>query len=179
MACSGLPIGHWVKTIVLGLCSNFFDVYSDVGSGLYHYHPKNVTRTFLANDTVPNNCNALTNSNTEMDHTHVCLEQDFVWATITFGCIQLPAVVLALCGAVGVCYRCARGYTMKVMSGCLLLLITPFPLVMLPTLNKRLNTKAGDILAMSHNFPSRVFPFNMESLEVNSCFSAHPGATSQ
>ena len=106
MVCSGLPIGHWVKTIVLGLGSNFFDVYSDVGSGLYHHHPKNVTRTFLANDTVPNNCFALTNSTTEVDHTHVCLEEDFVWATITFGCIQLPAVVLALCGAVGVVLRC-------------------------------------------------------------------------
>ena len=79
MVCSGLLslLGHWVKTIVLGLCSNFFDVYSDVGSGLYHHQPKNVTRTFLANDTVPNNCNALNNSTTEVD-THVCLEEDFV-----------------------------------------------------------------------------------------------------
>ena len=101
MVCSSLPIGHLVKTIVLGLGSNFFDVYSDVGSGLYHQQPKNVTRTFLANDTVPNNCvAALTNSTAEVDHTHVCLEEDIVWATITFGCIQLPAVVLALCGAV-------------------------------------------------------------------------------
>ena len=136
MVCSGLPIGHWVKTIVLGLGSNFFDVYSDVGSGLYHHHPKNVTRTFLANDTVPNNCIVLTNSTKEVDHTHVCLEEDFVWATITFGCIQLPAVVLALCGGVGVVLlRCgpgseyAEGYTKKVLTGCLLLLIIPFPLV--------------------------------------------------
>ena len=48
-------------------------------------------------------------------------------------------------------------------------------MVVLPTLNKRLNTKAGDILAMSHNFPSRVFPFNMESLQVYSWFSTASG----
>ena len=129
MVCSGLPIGHWIKTIVLGLGSNFFDVYSDVGSGLYHHQPKNVTRTFLANDTVPNNCFALTNSTTKVDGTHVCLEEDFVWATITFGFIQLPAVVLALCGAVGVLISSqnllTEGYTMKVLKGCLLLLVTP------------------------------------------------------
>ena len=101
MVCSGFPIGHWVKTIVFGLGSNFFDVYSDVGSGIYHQQPKNVTRTFLSNDTVPNNCFGLTNSTTEADQTYVCMEEDIVWATITFGCIQLPAVVLTLCGVVG------------------------------------------------------------------------------
>ena len=99
-------VGHVVKTIILGIASNFFDVYSDVGSGIYHQQPKNVSRTFLANDAVPNNCNAMNNSTREVDHTHVCLEEDVVWATITFGCIQLPAVVLALCGAVGVVLRC-------------------------------------------------------------------------
>ena len=46
-------IGHVVKTIILGMASNLFDVYSDVGSGLYHQQPKNVTRLFPANDTVP------------------------------------------------------------------------------------------------------------------------------
>ena len=30
-----------------------------------------------------------------------CEEQDIKWAMITFVCIQLPAVVLALCGALG------------------------------------------------------------------------------
>ena len=74
------------------------------------------------------NCNALNNSTTKVDHAYVCLEEDFVWATITFGFIQMPAVVLALCGAVGVVLY--EGCTKKVL-GCLLLLITPFPLLVL------------------------------------------------
>ena len=56
MNCFGLAIGHWAKTIILGLGSNTFDVYSDVGSGIYHMQAKNVTRAFMENDTVPENC---------------------------------------------------------------------------------------------------------------------------
>ena len=59
MSCYGIAIGHWAKTIILGLGSNTFDVYSDVGSGIYHMQAKNVTRTFLENDTVPDNCTVL------------------------------------------------------------------------------------------------------------------------
>merc|ERR1719458_2506239 len=57
-------IGHVVKTIFLGMAFNLFDVYSDVGSGLYHQQPKNVTRLFLANDTVPNYCIAMPSTRT-------------------------------------------------------------------------------------------------------------------
>ena len=43
MGCaSSLDIGHVVKTIVLGLGTNSFDVFSDVGNSLYHYHPKTI-----------------------------------------------------------------------------------------------------------------------------------------
>ena len=78
---------------------------------------------------------ALSNS-TERVYTHVCLEEDPVWASITLTCIQLPAVVLAFCFAVGVMLlKCgeqskyAEGYTRKVLAGCLLLLVVPFPVV--------------------------------------------------
>merc|ERR1719458_1152926 len=93
-------IGHVVKTIFLGMAFNLFDVYSDVGSGVSHQQLKNVTRLFLANDTVPNYCIALPSTTTGEGQQYECLEEDTVWAAITFGCIQLPALVLALCGAV-------------------------------------------------------------------------------
>ena len=56
MSCYGIAIGHWAMTIILGLGSNTFDVYSDMGSGIYHLEAKNVTRTFSANETVPGTC---------------------------------------------------------------------------------------------------------------------------
>ena len=166
--------GHVVKTIILGLGLNAFDVFSDVGVGISHAQDKNVTRFFAANDTIPEYCVPVTMTTSDEDYewledhtfwalsifgplavllaisaalagvicakmksgkillvallpmllpfllfflteptklryiwntlfnatepvyTHVCLEKDVVWATITFGCIQLPAVVLAL-----------------------------------------------------------------------------------
>ena len=104
--------GHVVKTIILGLGLNAFDVFSDAGVGISHAQDKNVTRFFAANDTIPEYCVPVTMTRSDEDysrlfnatepvHTHVCLEEDVVWATITFGCIQLPAVVLTLCGVVG------------------------------------------------------------------------------
>ena len=131
-------LSHFLKTVILGMVPNVFDVYSDIGVGIEHGRPKNVTRVFTANDTVPDNCIALPPSlpSTEGGHDYKCLERDLTWAGITFGCIQLPAVVLAICFAVGVVMlRCgkhskfAKGYTKKVLLGCLLLLIIPFPLV--------------------------------------------------
>ena len=91
MGCgSSIDIGHVAKTIVLGLGSNGFDVFSDVGNGLYHYYPKNVTR-YLGNSTeVPDYCfpNLESNGTGMFD----CEEEDTNWAMITFACIQLPAV---------------------------------------------------------------------------------------
>jgi hypothetical protein len=128
-------IGHVVKTIVLGMAFNLFDVYSDVGSGLSHYQPKNVTRLFLANDTVPNYCIALPSTTTGGGQEYYkCLEEDTVWAAITFGCIQLPALVLALLGLVAALFvRCTNptdneGFN-KVLAGAPLLMIVPFPLL--------------------------------------------------
>ena len=143
MSCYGIAIGHWAKTIILGLGSNTFDVYSDVGSGIYHMQAKNVTRTFLGNETVPDNCIALLLEHTTLPTsttvipTHICLEEDTVWAAITFGCIQMPALVLALCAAVGAVFvRCNNskmpdnyaGYK-KALLGSLFLLFIPFPLL--------------------------------------------------
>ena len=104
MSCYGIAIGHWAKTIILSLGSNTFDVYSDLGSGIYHLQAKNVTRTFSANETVPESC-FLPPSNSTGEQ-YDCLEEDTVWAAITFGCIQLPALVLALCGAVAAVLKC-------------------------------------------------------------------------
>ena len=128
-----MPSSDQVIPFIRELILTGFDVYSDVNMGIIHQEEKNVTRTFLANDTVPNYCIALTNSTAE------CREKDPVWAAITFGCIQLPAVVLVLCTAVGMLlFRCgpggkdamknAPGYK-KVLAGCLLLLVIPFPFV--------------------------------------------------
>ena len=155
--------GHVAKTILLGMAINLLDVSTDVGSGLSHQQPKNVTRTFMENDTVPDNCIVLPEelqrfdcldctilpNTTDTGHnykcldctsttvlpTHVCLEEDTVWAAITFGCIQMPAIVLALCAAVGTVFvRCSyppsfyAGHK-KALLGSLLLLIIPFPLL--------------------------------------------------
>jgi len=141
MSCYGIAIGHWAKTIILGLGSNTFDVYSDLGSGIYHLEAKNVTRTFSANETVPESCfplpdnnNNNNNNNNNTEEQYECLEEDNFWASITFGCIQLPALVLAICAAVAAVFlRCtipqhSGGYK-KILAGALLLLIIPFPLV--------------------------------------------------
>ena len=137
MSYFGIAIGHWAKTIILGLGSNTFDVYSDLGSGIYHQQSKNVTRTFLVNETVQESCFIMPNNNTGEGQQYLCLEEDTIWAAITFGCIQLPAVVLALCGAVAaMLIRCIftdqaeyhAGYK-TLVAGSLLLLIIPFPLL--------------------------------------------------
>ena len=98
MGCgSSIDIGHVVKTIVLGLGTNAFDVISDVGNGLYHYFPKNVTR-YLGNSTaVPDFCITSLDQNTT--GVFDCAEEDANWAAITFAWIQLPALVLAACAA--------------------------------------------------------------------------------
>ena len=130
MGCgSSIDIGHVVKTIVLGLGTNAFDVFSDVGNGLYHYHPKNVTR-YLDNTTavVPDYC--LESNATGMFD---CLEEDTKWATITFACIQLPAVVLAACVALAAfAWGCKEGFgagEMKMILGSFLVLLVPFPIL--------------------------------------------------
>ena len=136
MSSFGSAIGHWAKTIILGLGSNTFDVYSDLGSGIFHLQAKNVTRTFWVNETLPESCFLLPNNSSSIGEQYECLEEDIFWATITFGCIQLPALVLALCGAVAaVLLRCtsptiqySKGYE-KVLAGALLLLFIPFPLL--------------------------------------------------
>ena len=99
MSCFGIAIGHWAKTIILGLGSNTFDVYSDLGSGIYHLEAKNVTRTFSANETVPESCFLLP-KNSSTGEQYECLEEDVVWATITFGfmsvCVGPPLGVQVL-----------------------------------------------------------------------------------
>ena len=128
--CNIIDMGHVIKTIFLGLGTNAFDVFTDVGNGLYHYHPKNVTRN-LGNSTavVPDNC---------VPHVDInaigmfdCLEEDTTWAIITFSCIQLPAVVLAICAVfAALVFGCKSGFETdqkKVILGSLLILLVPFP----------------------------------------------------
>ena len=132
MGCgSSIDIGHVAKTIVLGLGSNGFDVFSDVGNGLYHYYPKNVTR-YLGNSTaVPDYCFPSVESNgTGMFD---CEEEDTNWAMITFACIQLPAVVLAVCAALAaLAMGCRSNFDAgerKMILGSFLLLLVPFPIL--------------------------------------------------
>ena len=71
----------------------------------------------------------------DYSHTHECLEEDPLWAIITLSCVHLPALVLGLCLVVGVvllrCFENADWYAgyKKVLGGAVLLLITPFPVV--------------------------------------------------
>ena len=129
MGFSSIDIGHVVKTIFLGLGTNAFDVFTDVGNGLYHYHPKNVTR-YLGNSTqVPDNC--VPHMDVNVTRMFECLEEDTIWATITFACIQLPAAVLAVCAVIAALLSgCQTSFDygeVKVMLGSVLLLLVPFP----------------------------------------------------
>ena len=76
-----MPSSDQVIPFIRELILTGFDVYSAVNMGIIHQEEKNVPRSFLANDTVPNYCIALPNSTAE------CQEKDPVWAAITFGCI--------------------------------------------------------------------------------------------
>ena len=146
--------GHVVKTIILGLSLNLFDVGSDIGVGISHAQEKKVKRFFSANDTIPDYCilvstkmdpylrhgsdgvlTTLAEEEADYSHTYECLEEDPLWAIITLSCVHLPALVLGLCLVVGVvllrCFENADWYAgyKKVLGGAVLLLITPFPVV--------------------------------------------------
>ena len=190
MGCaSSLDIGHVVKTIVLGLGTNSFDVFSDVGNGLYHYHPKNVTR-YMGNVTmvtenltqvlgnftmvgdnstsVPDNC--FPHDDFNVTGMFDCEEQDIKWAMITFACIQLPAVVLALCGALGALWEgCIHGFGYgepKMLLGSFLILLVPFPLLVFSQQVASLCIRNAQM-----EFLSSVFLFGEGSLVASpSCF---------
>jgi len=149
--------GHLIKTLVLGLGSNGFDVYSDIGTGLSHLQMKNVSRKFATNGTIPDNCfnfNETTFSTSTSCYngtcytidTHsnnsqiLCQENDPMWAAITFGFIQLPSVVMFICLSIGfLCWPWRANIKKKpgiwVTEMCimsipqLLILVIPFPLL--------------------------------------------------
>ena len=146
MGCWDL-IAHWVKTLVLGLGSNAFDVFSDIGTGLYHYYPKNVTR-FLGNSSVPDNCfpyfdfndtrmfdcleedNCVPQSDFHSTGMFKCLEEDTMWAAFTFAFIQLPAVVFALSAAsFAFLTGCEHSEWNWQAFGLILLIFIPFPII--------------------------------------------------
>ena len=126
--------GHVVKTIVLGLGFNLFDVYSDIGSGLHHDQVKNVNRSFHSSDIVPKHCTVHKNNPIIDDlYYYECIEADTIWAGITFACIQVPSLVLILCGALGTVLlhgcRFEQGSKGRMILGSFLLLLIPFPLL--------------------------------------------------
>ena len=134
MSFNSIDIGHVVKTIFLGLCTNAFDVFTDVGNGLYHKNPKNVTRFLNSTRPPPDNCFPHLESNvTRFFVTGIfdCLEEDTTWAIITFACIQLPAVFLTVCAVLAtLVFGCQTNFDsgeFKVIFGSLLLLFVPFP----------------------------------------------------
>ena len=93
MGCN-IDLGHAVKTILLRLGSNIFDVSSDVWNGLYHYYPKNVTR-YLGNGSWSRNC-TLSPEHNASEMMFTCVEEDTVFAALTFTFIQMPAIIIAI-----------------------------------------------------------------------------------
>ena len=134
VACS-IDIGHLVKTILLGLGTNTFDVFSDVGNGLYHYNPKNVTRYFGNSTMVPDHC--FPHEDHNVTKMFDCAERDFNWAMMTFAFIQLPGLVLALCSALGTLSLNCSSYfgesesfgVTRMLLFSVLSLLMPFPLL--------------------------------------------------
>ena len=140
MLTAGIDIGHLVKTIV-SLAASTWDMYSDVSLGLYHCHPKNVTR-YLENSTViPDNCVPCPESNST--RMFECLEEDRSLAMQTFGCIFAPSIGSAL-EAVGSMEAlfCVAGHVAFMMlkkkvccNSCFTFFIRfPFPFLCLPYL---------------------------------------------
>ena len=78
---------------------------------------------------VPNNVVPLPNTTAEWQ-SYNCLEEDTIWAAITFGLFQLPAVVLAICSLLALMVSCC-GYSDagKMLLGTLLLPLIPYPLL--------------------------------------------------
>ena len=156
-------VGGIGKTLILGLGANVADVYTDVETGLFYMAPKNVTRFFGPTDILPGNCLA---NGTNKEY-YLCEETDPIWAAIAFSCIQLPAVVLALCAALGAFFirltedeQEYRGYW-KILLAALLLLIIPFPVVVFAQQIASLFVRSDQM-----TFLSAVFLFGEGSLEA-------------
>ena len=117
--------GHVVKTIILGLGLNAFDVFSDVGVGSSHAQDKNVTRFFAANDTIPEYCVPVTM--TRSDEDYEWLEDHTFWALSIFGPLAvLLAISAALAGVI-----CAKMKSGKILLVALLPMLLPFLLFFL------------------------------------------------
>ena len=87
-------IGHWVKTLVLGLVFYFYDFATDVVLGVYYYHPKNVTR-YLGNSTmIPVNC--VPHQDVNRTGKFDCEEEDKTLAYATFAFILAPQLALII-----------------------------------------------------------------------------------
>lgn len=131
-------LGHLAKTVVFGLGSTGFDVYSDIATGLSHLEKKNICRVFEKNEIIPDNClkYSETSSPTEKARFNstcvnisdiICEESDLFWASFTFVLVQMPTVVLFI----GLnSYFSAEGNFKKLLVPLLLMLFTPFPLLL-------------------------------------------------
>jgi len=156
-------VGSIGKTLILGLGANVADVYTDVETGLYYLGPKNVTRSFGETEIIPANCFI---DGTREDY-YLCEETDPIWAAIAFSCIQLPAIVLALCAALGAFFirltedeEYYRGYW-KILLAAFFLLIIPFPVVVFAQQIASLFIRSDQM-----TFLSAVFLFGEGSLEA-------------
>ena len=57
MSCLSLAcLGHWIKTLVLGIAANAFDVWTDGTNGKTFLEGRRVNRSFEENITVPDSC---------------------------------------------------------------------------------------------------------------------------
>ena len=160
---------HVLKTIIFGFLFSGWDVFSDILADISHVRPANVTRQFLANETVPDYCIALPNTTGEELQYYQCLEEGNLWATIiSFGCIHLPGLASAglfCCSVVvGLLTRKAScRETGNLLIAGLFFLIIPFPLVLMAIQTISLLAEGNDQMDLW----SSVFLYAEGSLEAS------------
>ena len=123
--------GYVFSILILGVGFSTYDVGTDGLNGLEFIQEKEVNRTFGPTDTIPPNCVEVEN----MTGLFTCMERDLWWGILTFGCIQLPGVVLAFCAAGALMmFKCGKysdsaHVSKRMIVSALSLAIIPYPVV--------------------------------------------------
>ena len=125
-------IGHWIKIIVFYIANSTFDVVSDILTGLHHNNLKNVTRYLGDNSTVvPDNC--FPHPDVNVTRMFECREKDTIWSALTFACVHLPSVLIAVYFTLPtILYACVHGFSdflRKILLSSAIFLVVPFPII--------------------------------------------------
>ena len=124
-------IGHWAKTLVLGLGFYLIDFGSDVNLGLDYYNPINVTRYMGDSTVIPEYCVPHPDVNTT--GIFECEEEHKNLGDLTFVIISLPWLAIVFeHGRVMVMYGWTHGFDVK--KALLLFfyfLFVPFPIAVI------------------------------------------------